>query len=160
MEKSFEKHKKKLIPKHVEHVVIQVNNSCFFKCEMCNIWKKKENPELKIDNYSKFLNDLKFFKGPNTQVIFTGGETLLSKQLFELISLASKLGFNTLVNTNGWLLDESMIKKLFDSGMTHMMISIDGFKAKTHDKIRGTNARISKPFIEFGIYLHDLKNII
>ena len=144
MEKSFEKHKKKLIPKHVEHVVIQVNNSCFFKCEMCNIWKKKENPELKIDNYSKFLNDLKFLKGPNTQVIFTGGETLLSKQLFELISLASKLGFNNLVNTNGWLLDESMIKKLFDSGMTHMMISIDGFKAKTHDKIRGTKGSHKK----------------
>jgi MoaA/NifB/PqqE/SkfB family radical SAM enzyme len=125
---------KNLVP--LEHVVVQVSNTCFFRCKMCSIWKLTTDHKIDISKYSSFFSDIKEFSGPNTVVVFTGGEAITCPEIYDLIHIASSNGFITNLNTNGWLLTKKVIKKLFDAGLSRIMISLDGLH-NVHDNIRG-----------------------
>ena len=68
---------------------------------------------------------------------FTGGEPLLRRDIFELISHARRASIPVTLNTNGLLLDEERIEKLLQAGPTNVNISLDGGSAATHDRLRG-----------------------
>lgn len=59
----------------------------------------------------------------------------MRKDIFELISFAKSKGMNTTINTNGLIFS----KKLLESGLDIMYVSIDGSNKKTHDLLRGIN---------------------
>jgi radical SAM protein with 4Fe4S-binding SPASM domain len=65
----------------------------------------------------------------------TGGEPLLRKDLFEVVSYARKIGLSTSIITDGHLLDESAFEKIVKNEV-RVSISIDGTEA-TNDLIRG-----------------------
>jgi MoaA/NifB/PqqE/SkfB family radical SAM enzyme len=126
-------------------VKINVTETCFFNCKTCFSWKNKiDKCILPLDVYKKFFKDLGKIKGANTSVNFTGGEPLSSSNIFNLISMANKQVKYTNLNTNGWLLNKINIKKLFDSGLTDITISLDGSSAKKHDDIRGMPGSFKK----------------
>jgi radical SAM protein with 4Fe4S-binding SPASM domain len=68
-------------------------------------------------------------------VLFSGGEPMLRPDLFELMAEAKSLGLRTVISTNGTLIDESAAKKLKDSDINYVGISIDGDE-KFHDNFR------------------------
>jgi MoaA/NifB/PqqE/SkfB family radical SAM enzyme len=88
---------------------------------------------------------------------FAGGEPLLRKDMLEIISYASKLGFYTNIATNGWLITKSYAEKLVKSGLSSVVFSIDGFK-KVHDLMRGRKGSFEKAMkaIENIAYFRDL----
>lgn len=121
--------------------LLVVSKICNFRCKMCNMWKNKERdikrPELTIEEMKGFVDDL---KNVTTEPIFIhliGGETLLRKDLTEIISYIKKSGFNTSITTNGYYIDDGMARKLVEAGLTGIFLSLDGFKEETHDYLRG-----------------------
>jgi len=68
-------------------------------------------------------------------VLFSGGEPLLRSDLFELLEEASRLGLQSVISTNGTLIDTSTAGKLAEVGVSYVGISIDGGE-KFHDKFR------------------------
>jgi radical SAM protein with 4Fe4S-binding SPASM domain len=68
-------------------------------------------------------------------VLFTGGEPLLRKDLFELLAEAKQLSLRTVISSNGTLIDSAAAKKLAGFGVSYVGISIDGDE-QFHDKFR------------------------
>ena len=70
-------------------------------------------------------------------VIFAGGEPFLYKDLLEICSFCEKNKMVTVIVTNGTLIGGAhFARKIMDSGMSCIAISIDGLK-ETHDTFRG-----------------------
>jgi len=65
----------------------------------------------------------------------TGGEPLLRADLFEVMSFAHSLGFSWGMVTNGFLINPKIIEKMHESGMSTIVVSIDGI-GKVHDDFR------------------------
>ncbi len=128
----------------VNDVSIEVSNTCFFKCKMCTFWQNTKNNNIDISYYKSFFQDLTKFNGRNTTVSFTGGEPLLYPHVYELLSIAKKLGFRTNILTNGWLLDKNNIKKICDASPDLISLSLDGSTATLHDEIRGVKGSYKK----------------
>lgn len=69
-------------------------------------------------------------------LIFSGGEPLLREDLFELIECANGVGMSTHLSTNGVLIDPDVARRLKDTGIGYVGVSIDGL-AEFNDAYRG-----------------------
>ncbi len=58
-------------------------------------------------------------------LVLSGGEPLLRKDIFELASYGVKKNLIMTMGTNGTLIDNAIAKKLFDTGIRKVAISID-----------------------------------
>ena len=102
-----------------------------------------QSEELPVQVYFDFLDKIKrdFPKLP--MLCITGGEPLLRKEIFEIMSYASSLGFKWGMTSNGTLITKEVAKKLKDAGMNTISISIDGLP-ETHDAFRRTKGGFEK----------------
>jgi len=71
------------------------------------------------------------------KVYFFGGEPLLREDLFHLVDHARYRGFQTMLDTNGFLLTPDTVGRLADSGLTEIGVSIDSADPARHDSLRG-----------------------
>ena len=116
-------------------VYLELTRACNLKCIHClNNSGIKQKDELTKED---LLNLIKKFSSLGVQEIrFTGGEPLLFNGIYDLIKFATEEGICTSLGTNGTLVTKEVAKKLKESGLKKVVVSIDGNK-KTHDKIRG-----------------------
>jgi len=73
---------------------------------------------------------------PEALLILTGGEPLVRKDIFDLASYASDIGFTVVLGTNGVLLREAEAKRMRQSGIQGASISLDSVDAARHDAFR------------------------
>lgn len=110
---------------------------CNFNCVHCTSSGKPALPdEIDTDSAKKLVDQAYEFGA--TFFGITGGEALLRKDLFDIISYARRVGMNASIITDGRLLDN----KAFDSIVKNevkVSISIDGSE-QTNDLIRGKGA--------------------
>lgn len=66
----------------------------------------------------------------------TGGEPFLRADLFEIIEIIRKRGFETYLLSNGTLISEEQASALARLGLKGVQVSMEGIE-KTHDSIRG-----------------------
>lgn len=116
---------------------ISISFRCMLKCKMCRIWENSEVDELSIETWKTIVDDLAVFMDDNRTINFAGGEPLLKDDLVDLINYSSKKGFKPAICTNAWLIDKDMAKRLVDSGIDIVAISLDSLNEKTHDYLRG-----------------------
>ena len=116
-------------------VYLELTRACNLKCIHClNNSGIKQKDELTKED---LLNLIKKFSSLGVQEIrFTGGEPLLFNGIYDLIKFATEEGICTSLGTNGTLVTKEVAKKLKESGLKKVVVSIDGNK-KIHDKIRG-----------------------
>jgi heme b synthase len=69
-------------------------------------------------------------------VILTGGEPLLRPDIYELARHGHDLGLRMVMAVNGTLLDKKKARKLKESGIQRISISMDGATAESHDFFR------------------------
>jgi radical SAM protein with 4Fe4S-binding SPASM domain len=79
-----------------------------------------------------------------TALAFSGGEPLSRKDFFEVAGHAVKSGLYVSVATNGTLLTRENVKKLKQTGVHYVEVSIDGATAGTHDTFRGVPGAFEK----------------
>ena len=73
----------------------------------------------------------------NPIVILTGGEPLLRPDIFEIAAHGTAKGLRMVMAPNGTLITEAMAKKMADSGIQRISVSIDGATKERHDGFRG-----------------------
>jgi AdoMet-dependent heme synthase len=110
---------------------------CSFNCVHCTSAGKKPLPDELGNEAAKRIVDQAYEFGAKFFGI-TGGEALLRKDLFEVISYARKVGMNTSIITDGRLLKESTFGEIVRNEVK-VSVSIDGGKV-TNDLIRGKGA--------------------
>ncbi|MFH1616217.1 MAG: radical SAM protein [Planctomycetota bacterium] len=76
-------------------------------------------------------------------LVFSGGEPFCRNDLFDLIGSAALLGISSAVATNGTMVDTDIAKKLRNSGVTRVSVSLDAAKPEIHDKLRGIDGSFS-----------------
>lgn len=117
-----------------------LTDKCMFKCKMCYKWQDTTQEDFpKIEQYKNFIFNFKELADENAKINFSGGEVLLYPDICELIKFSSENGFLTNVTSNGWLINEDMTKRIADSGLNNIFLSLDSINAQTHDFLRGVN---------------------
>lgn len=112
-----------------------VTRACNLKCKHCYRDAGKKDPnELTTQEASGLLDEISCagFK----IIVFSGGEPLLRKDIYELISYAAKLGLRPVLGSNGTLIDKKTAKMLKDVGLMRAGISLDSVESQIHDDFR------------------------
>lgn len=130
-----------------KELLLSTTNVCNLKCIMCAL----HAPAIQVNHKTNFFSKKQFLETNKVYEIldYSGkygvqmvnlsaeGEVLLDERIFDFIGYAKSVGVpNVFLTTNGTLLDRYG-KKLLDSGLDSMAISIDGVTSETYRKIRG-----------------------
>jgi heme b synthase len=83
----------------------------------------------------RFIEETTVFANPI--LILTGGEPLLRPDFFDIAAYAVQKGLRIAIATNGTLIDEALARKIAETGVSRVSISLDGARAETHDDFRG-----------------------
>ena len=119
-----------------------ITDDCVLRCKMCNKWKEDIfiRPGLKIPALKDWKNcvaSLSEIAEDSLQINFGGGEPFLKEGILELVSFCKSKRFQTNIATNSYLIDERMSRRIADSGLDSLIISLDSLKEETHDYLRG-----------------------
>ncbi len=117
-------------------------DNCVLQCRMCYKWKpdlfiKPERQKMELTDWKKCALSLQKIAPDDFVVNFGGGEVTTVPWLFEIVSFCRDLGFKTNIATNGFLIDEAMARKIGESGLDYINISLDSLDEATHDSLRG-----------------------
>ncbi|MFH1071340.1 MAG: radical SAM protein, partial [Candidatus Glassbacteria bacterium] len=116
--------------------VWNITRRCNLHCVHC--YTDSENVRYKGEMTTAegkvLLDDLAEFKVP--AVLFSGGEPLVRKDVFELVRYAVDKSLRPTLSTNGTLIDARNAKKIKEAGFTYVGVSLDGI-GEVNDCFRG-----------------------
>lgn len=127
-------------------IMVHLTEDCNMRCPMCLVWKSRDkfgkrarHSFISKEDIKKVVDEVKRFK---PVFYLTGGEPLLCKDIFEIISYIHDKGIITSLVTNGWLLPDKA-EGLVNSGLDFICVSIDGPK-EVHDQNRGVKGSFDR----------------
>ncbi len=123
------------------YIMFDITNVCNSECIHCphSVTYSETNAKplyLEVDIFKKVIDEctgmpLQFIR------ITSDGEPLIHPELFEMIDYAVKKGVGPLgLTTNGSLLTKDKAKRLSESGLFMVDISLDAFRKETYNKVR------------------------
>jgi len=114
--------------------VWELTMACNMRCKHCgSSCEDRHEDELTTEEALALCDELKEL---GMKVItLSGGEPTLRSDLSVIVKRLVDNGIMVNIITNGWFVDEAIVKQLKASGITGIAISIDGLKL-THDQIR------------------------
>ncbi|MGB3057551.1 MAG: radical SAM protein [Candidatus Omnitrophota bacterium] len=120
-------------------VTLEVTTRCNNRCSHCY---NGDHCELPLDLCKKCIDE-----AAEMGALFlslTGGEPLLRKDIWEIISYATERNFATLLYTNATLIGPEEVARLKDLGIYHVDTTLLGTGADTHDSITGIRGSFLK----------------
>jgi radical SAM protein with 4Fe4S-binding SPASM domain len=129
----------------IRQVSIRITDLCNLRCHTCGQWGDKgflhgldlaelRRQEVPVARYQEVLADL-VAHGHQPLLYLWGGEPMLYEGTLELIRYASSLGLPTSIATNGTRV-AALAEKLVAAPLFLLQISIDGYNAELHNRIR------------------------
>jgi heme b synthase len=120
----------------VRMIAWEVTRSCNLNCAHCRAAAScgPYRGELSTDKCFKLIDEIAALSSP--VIILTGGEPLLRPDIFEIASYGTNKGLRMVMATNGTLVTPAVAKKMIESGIKRVSISIDGKDAHSHDAFR------------------------
>jgi len=124
-------------------VVWNVTRRCNLRCIHCYSQSEDQSysGELTHDQGLTLLDDLSEMGCP--VILFSGGEPLLRRDIFDFIRHAVTRGMRAVVSTNGTLITPDIASDLESIGLSYVGISLDGLD-KEHDSFRGVAGSFEK----------------
>lgn len=125
---------------HLSYLFWECTLNCNLGCQHCGSSCGSGAPsegELNTDEIKNAFEDIaKNFNPKDIMIAVTGGEPLLRKDIFEVMSYATGLGFSWGMVSNGTLITQETVDKMAASKMSTISISLDG-QEKNHNWLRG-----------------------
>ena len=113
---------------------IEPTAHCNLRCPMCQLSTWDRNPkDMTLERFRKVLDGFPTLLKIKLQGI---GEPLLNREFFDMVREAVGRGIAVEVTTNGTLLTEENCRRLLDSGLVTIFLSVDGATAETFERIR------------------------
>jgi MoaA/NifB/PqqE/SkfB family radical SAM enzyme len=104
------------------NITLELTRRCNAKCDYCNHWKEQRQSEQEIADFVGIIERFKPFS-----VTICGGEPFMRKDALDIIrAVVSAPGWRyTSIITNGWFLSEDRAKKLMDTGISQINVSLN-----------------------------------
>lgn len=124
--------KEKKIPRSL---MIELTKQCNVRCLHCYIPNKNKSKERPASTrlIEKTLKEFKDCGGE--EIIFTGGEALLHKDINQILEYSYSLGLENIIYSNLTLLKIDNLKKLKDVEVKYIQTSLYGHVPEIHDSI-------------------------
>lgn len=118
-------------------VAWEVTRRCNLSCKHCRAVAEDHPYDNELDTKAsyKLLEQIREVGDPI--IILTGGEPLLRDDIFDIITFGTKLGLRMVMAPNGTLITRENARKMKDSGLKRISVSLDGSTPETHDTFRG-----------------------
>ena len=118
-------------------VSYSITSRCNLACRHCYSESSEEagRDDLSTEESLRLIDDMAGW-GIGL-LIFDGGEPLCRADFFQVAGYASAKGIRTVIGSNGTMIDRATARRLLDTGIRSVAISIDGADAETHDFFRG-----------------------
>jgi AdoMet-dependent heme synthase len=129
---------------HLRIVAWEITRSCNLNCVHCRA-SSQFGPyprELNTIKAKEILDQIREVGQPI--IILTGGEPLMRKDIFSLAEYGTKRGLRMVMGTNGTLITPTITKKIQDSGIKRVSISLDGSSKESHDAFRQVEGAFDK----------------
>jgi radical SAM protein with 4Fe4S-binding SPASM domain len=126
--------KKEFVPRLI---FWEVTNGCNLRCVHCRATATElSSPtDLSTPRALDIISQIADFCSPI--LVLSGGEPLYRPDIFQLARFATEKGIRVALGTNGTLVTKEVARKIVDSGVRRVSISLDGADAATHDTFRG-----------------------
>lgn len=120
----------------IERLVAEVFGGCNYACKMCPQGETGRDKDflksMPFELFENILDDAKQY-GDNIVVNLDGsGEATLNKNFIKYIKAVADRGMRPLVYTNGLLVKDSLMKKMFDSGLYLCRFSCIGYNREKY----------------------------
>lgn len=120
---------------------LEITDKCNLKCEMCWSCEWKHN-DMQLDELKRIITDYKK-KEENGTVVLTSREPLLSLNFTEVLDLCTNLNLDIKILTNCTLMNEMICKKIMESNVSLVGVSLHGDQ-ELHDSIVRVNGAYLK----------------
>ncbi|MHB8859453.1 MAG: heme b synthase [Thermoleophilia bacterium] len=117
-------------------VAWEVTRRCNLSCRHCRAAANK-GPypgELSTEKAFQIIDEIAAVGSPI--VILTGGDPMLRENVFEIARYGTEKGLKMVMSPCGTLLNEENARRLKESGIDRISLSVDGATAETHDAFR------------------------
>jgi MoaA/NifB/PqqE/SkfB family radical SAM enzyme len=116
-----------------------INNACNARCAFCGFaLDKLPREDWKYVSRESAVEAVEILSRHGVRYLeIDGGEPLLHPDLEDIVRRASALKMKVLLVTNGFLLQEKIIRRLAEVGVNGFIISIDAATAEQHEANRG-----------------------
>lgn len=118
-------------------VAWEVTRNCNLSCVHCRASATRGPYTGEIDTPSAFRLLDQIGEVGSPIIILTGGEPLLRPDIFDIAAYGTGKGLRMTMAPNGTLITESIARKMADTGIKRISISLDGATRESHDKFRG-----------------------
>ncbi len=115
----------------------EITRSCNLACAHCRAAAHCEPypGELSLEECKAVMDDIASITDPI--LIITGGEPLMRPDIWEIIDYAFEKGLHPVIGTNGTMIDDAMAKRIAESGIPKVSVSLDFPDAEGQDAFRG-----------------------
>ena len=119
-------------------VSIEPANICQLHCPECPVGMRQYTPNdthfLSLELFDRILSQVQ--TTTHTMQFYFQGEPLLNKHLPEMIARAHQVGIYTIVSTNAQTIGKELANALVKSGLSRIIVSIDGFSEESYTAYR------------------------
>ncbi|MBS3075832.1 SPASM domain-containing protein [Candidatus Pacearchaeota archaeon] len=118
-------------------LMIEPTNICNLKCPLCPTGAgliKRKKGFMTLQDFKKIIDEMQDYIIHLR--LWNWGEPLLNPEIFDMISYAEQKKIFVNLSTNSNFLDKDTSKKLIDSGLDELIISLDGASEETYCKYR------------------------
>lgn len=122
-------------------VTIELTYNCNLKCPHCYV-AKQDRKELDSGAYKTIIDDLERMQVVN--IIFTGGEVFVRKDVLDIIEYACQKGFMVDIFTNGTLVSNEAMNRLLSMNLHSIQCSLYASDSKRHDDFVGVPGSFEK----------------
>jgi radical SAM protein with 4Fe4S-binding SPASM domain len=115
----------------------EVTKGCNLRCIHCraSATELSSPSDLPTDRALDIITQIAAFGNPI--LVLSGGEPLYRRDIFQLARFATDRGLRVALATNGTMVTKQLARRIVDSGVRRVSISLDGADALTHDTFRG-----------------------
>ncbi len=126
-------------PRYLPILLLFMTYRCNLRCKMCGVCEREleaeGNPELTTEEWKAVLRSAANLKTMIASI--SGGEPLLRADIYELIRYARDLGMAVHICSNGLLLNSENVRRLRESGVNTVSISVESPDQAIHEQLRG-----------------------
>ncbi len=128
----------KAAPTPISIVAFEILEKCNLYCDFCvRSASYKLEGMLTLEQFEGRLKRVKEAFGPLHLVALTGGEPFLHPNIYEFVKAAKSISQFVSITTNATVHKIPVIQALAELNFCHLIISLDGPDAVTHDFVRG-----------------------